>query len=135
LRPDGESYRYGPEQGCDVERVRIITTAPGEVPLVIGENEQGEQRVLALFDKRCASYRVAPDARWLSATRRGAELLILTPDHLYTLMASAPDGPKGLRRNGMRLLPVAWAEDMTAPSNPFAIAAIDHVEVPRGGHI
>lgn len=135
LRPDGESYRYGPEQGCDIERVRIITTAPGETPLVVGENEQGEQRIVALFDKRCASYRVAPDVPWLSTDRRGGDLLVLTPDHLYTLTASAPEGPKGLRRNGMRLLPVAWAEDVTAPSNPFAIASVDQIQVPHGGRI
>jgi hypothetical protein len=133
--PGGESLRFGAEQGCDVARVRFIATAPGSVPLVVGENAEGEQRVVLMFEQRCASYRVAPSMQLLSAAARGNELLVLTPDRVYSLRTAAPAGPRNLSRDGMRLLPVVWNNALAGTKNPFAITAVDEVEVPRGGRI
>jgi hypothetical protein len=133
--PGGESLRFGAEQGCDVARVRFIASAPGNAPLVVGENAAGEQRVVLMFEQRCASYRVAPSMQLLSATARGNELLVLTPDRVYSLRAAAPAGPRNLSRDGMRLLPVVWNNALAGTKNPFAITAVDEVEVPRGARI
>lgn len=133
--PGGDSLRYGAEQGCDVARVRFIVTAPGNVPLVVGENAEGEQRVVLMFEQRCASYRVAPSMQLLSATTRGNELLVLTPSRVYSLRAAVPAGPRNLSRDGMRLLPVVWNNALAGTKNPFSITAVDEVEVPRGARI
>jgi hypothetical protein len=134
--PGGDSLRYGATQGCDVERVRFIATAPGDVPLVVGDNAAGEQRVVIMVEQRCASYRVAPSVPWLSAAQRGSELLVLTPGQVYSLQAAPPAGPRGLRRDGMRLLPVVWNTSLgPAAKNPFTILSLDEVEVPAGARI
>jgi hypothetical protein len=134
--PGGDSLRYGATQGCDVERVRFIATAPGDVPLVVGDNAAGEQRVVIMVEQRCASYRVAPSVPWLSAARRGSELLVLTPGRVYSLQTAPPAGPRGLRRDGMRLLPVVWNTSLgPAAKNPFTILSLDEVEVPAGARI
>jgi hypothetical protein len=133
--PGGDSLRYGPTQGCDLDRVRFIATAPGNVPLVVGDNAAGEQRVVVMFAQRCASYRVAPNVQWLSAAQRGNDLLVLTPSQVYSLRAAPPAGPRGLRRDGMRLLPVVWNTSLGPAKNPFAIVAVDEVEVPPGARI
>jgi hypothetical protein len=133
--PGGDSLRYGATQGCDVERVRFIATAPGDVPLVVGDNAAGEQRVVIMVEQRCASYRVAPNVPWLSAAQRGSELLVLTPGQVYGLQTAPPAGPRGLRRDGMRLLPVVWNTSLGAAKNPFTIVTVDDVEVPTGARI
>jgi hypothetical protein len=133
--PGGDSLRFGATQGCDVARVRFIATAPGDVPLVVGENADGEQRVVIMVQQRCASYRVAPDVPWLSAAQRSGALLVLTPGQVYRLQTAPPAGPRGLRREGMRLLPVVWNTSLGAAKNPFAIVAVDEVEVPTGARI
>lgn len=134
--PGGDSLRYGATQGCDVERVRFIATAPGEVPLVVGDNAEGEQRVVIMVQERCASYRVAPNLPWLSAAQRDGELLVLTPGRVYRLQAAPPAGPRGLRRDGMRLVPVVWNTSLgAAAKNPFAIVSVDDIEVPTGARI
>jgi hypothetical protein len=133
--PGGDSLRYGATQGCDVERVRFIATGPGDVPLVVGDNVAGEQRVVIMVQQRCASYRVAPNVPWLSAAQRGSELLVLTPGQVYSLQTAPPAGPRGLRRDGMRLLPVVWNTSLGATKNPFTILTVDEVEVPTGARI
>jgi hypothetical protein len=40
-QPTGETYTYGPDQGCDIVKVRLIARAPGGGVLVVGENAGG----------------------------------------------------------------------------------------------
>lgn len=135
LLPSGESFSYGPEQGCNIEDVQLLATAPGEVPMAVGTNQDGEQRVVLFYDKRCATYRVAPESEtWVSVTRSGNELLVLTPDHLYRLFAER-EKPPSLDRHGMRLWITESAEGIDAPSKPFDIRLVSNIEVPDGARV
>ncbi|WP_428263531.1 hypothetical protein [Haliangium sp.] len=131
LRPEGESYRYDKSQGCDLVQVTQIVTAPDDVPLVIGDNAEGQQRIAFLFDKRCVTYRSQPGERWLSASPRDGALLILTERRLYSLGPPSEDSAPG----GLRLTPEAWAADTTPVASPARIAPIDGLAVPPGARL
>lgn len=133
--PEGETYRYGPEQGCDIQSVRFLAGAPGDVALAVGENDQGQQRIALMLDGQCASYQAGPDQTWLSAARRGDELVILTADRLYALFAAEEGGPPVLPRNGMRLVPVARGDGDEPRPSPYKFRALEGLDVPPGARI
>ena len=133
--PEGETYRYGPEQGCDIQSVRLLAGAPGDAALAVGENAQGEQRIALMLGGKCASYQAGPDRTWLSAARRGDELVILTADRLYALFVAEDGGPPVLPRNGMRLVPVARGDGQEPQPSPYKFRALDALDVPPDARI
>ncbi|GAB4559668.1 MAG: hypothetical protein Tsb0020_05690 [Haliangiales bacterium] len=133
LRPNGESYQYGIEQGCEITSVRFIATAPDDRPLVVGENQAGEQRVATISDSGCVSYRVGSNERWLSADPSPDGLILLTDGGLYTLLP-AGDGEQG--KGELRLTPSVSGDDTDgAVSAPYVINPLRSVELPAGAHI
>ncbi len=127
-RPDGETFRLGRESGCDIAKVRFIAEAPGDSPVVVGENEKGEQRIILILNNACATYRAAPEETWLAAGRRAEELVVLTSGGLYAMHITNP-GARSLMRNGMRLLPVTVKDDSPPPKSPYVFQSLD-VAVP-----
>jgi hypothetical protein len=121
-QPDGESFRYGVADGCDLQSVRFIVRAPDGGPLVVGENGAGKQRVVLVLDGNCASYRAAPEARWDAATSGLDEVIVLAGDALYSLRMPT-SGARRLRRDGMRLVPVPGVG--VAPRSPYVMRTLD----------
>jgi hypothetical protein len=121
-QPDGESFRYGIADGCDLQSVRFIVRAPDGGPLVVGENGAGKQRVVLILDGNCASYRAAPEARWDAASAGIDELVVLAGDALYSLRMPT-SGARRLRRDGMRLVPVPGVG--AAPRSPYVMRTLD----------
>ncbi|RMH41355.1 MAG: hypothetical protein D6689_11340 [Deltaproteobacteria bacterium] len=113
-----------------VRTVRFLAEAPGGAVIVVGDAADGAQRVAIVRDGEAASFRVAPDVRWLAAARRRDELVVLTPRRLYALAAPRP-GARRLRRDGARLVPLAAGTDVARSRSPFTIRAID-APVPPG---
>lgn len=133
LRPDGETYRYGSELGCALASVRFITEAPGDVPMIVGEDEDGEQRIVTIEGGRCASYHADPDTPWLHAFARDDELILLTSERLY-VMGMAGERPPELSRHGMRLLPVRVGS-VTPAASPYMLRALDDPRLPVGARL
>lgn len=131
-RPDGESIRFDRTKGCDVATIRFMAEAPGSTPVIVGENKDGEQRIVLVLDGKCVSYRAAPNELWLAATRRPDELVVLTEDGIYALSA-AKWGARSLSREGMRLLPVPLQPDAVPPKSPFVMRSLE-VSLPEGSH-
>lgn len=122
--PDGETLRFDRSRGCDLARVRFMAEAPGGTPLVVGDNQDGEQRITLLINKTCKSYRASPDERWQAAVRSPDELVVLAGERLYGVRMSMP-GARSLSREGMRLLPVAVTPDNPPSRSPYLIRSLD----------
>jgi hypothetical protein len=122
--PDGEMARFGPEQGCDVSKVRFIAEAPDGVPMIVGENKAGEQRIALVLSGACATYRASPSIRWLAAAQGPDELVVLTPERLYGVRTSMV-GARSLSREGMRLLPVPILPDSLPGKSPYGIRSLE----------
>ncbi|HUH02522.1 MAG TPA: two-component regulator propeller domain-containing protein [Kofleriaceae bacterium] len=132
-QPDGQTFEYSDEQGCNLEEVRFIAGAPDGGPLIVGETTAGKQRIVLMREDGCATYRSSPDIRWTSASRRGRDTAVLANGKLYSLR---PDdgGARRLSRDGMRLYPTkVGAEGRSYPS-PFVIRALDN-PVPTGATV
>lgn len=124
LSPGNELTAYGPAEGCDVSRVRFVAEAPGGVPVIVGENKAGEQRIALVLNNTCATYRASPNTQWLAAARGPEELIVLTPEHLYGMSMSMV-GARSLSREGMRLLPVSALPGTTPRKSPYGIRSLE----------
>jgi len=109
-KPTGESFRFGPDQGCLIASARVIVRGPGGAVLAIGEDKAGKQQVAIGNDQSWTSYRVSPDARW-EAARLSGRLVGLYAEtaarrtgvaKVTREMAFAPDSPLRTRRTGGR---------------------------------
>jgi hypothetical protein len=121
--PSGEMTRFGPEQGCDVSKVRFIAETPDGTPVIVGENKAGEQRIALVLSDACATYRASPNIRWLAAAHGPEELVVLTPERLYGVRSSMV-GARSLSREGMRLLPVSIPPDSPPRKSPYGIRSL-----------
>ncbi len=128
-QPDGESFSYSAADGCDFASVRWLAVGPTGQPFAVGDNASGQQRVALVGKNGCATYRVSPNTRWLSATKRPGDLVVMTPTRLFTISARKA-GARTLTRDGMRLLPVKIGE-VAAPRNELIIRPM-RLRVPPG---
>ena len=129
---DGETYELGFAQGCDVSEVRFIVRAPDGGPLVVGANGNGDQRIVLYLNDSCASFRASPNERWVAASSRGGEVVVLGERRLYSLSIPGT-GARRLRRDGMRLHPVAIGEEPPAKS-PYQVRPLD-LRLPSGPRV
>lgn len=133
-RPDGESFRFGQDEGCDVKSVRLVAEAPGGAPMFIGENQSGQQRVTIIINNECATYRVEPEQRWLATARRAEDLVILTSEGLHLMSIAPPDPALNLGGTDMQLVPEPGANGASAPPLPYQLHALE-LRVPAGGEV
>jgi len=105
-KPTGESFRFGPDQGCLIASARVIVRGPGGAVLAIGEDKAGKQQVAIGNDQSWTSYRVSPDARWEAAVAHGDDVVVLGNGRLYRVGARKVER-RPLTRDGFRLLPTA----------------------------
>ncbi len=105
-KPTGETFRYGPADGCDVVKARLIVRAPGGGVLVVGESGDGKQRVAIRKAGAWASYKVSPEVRIDHLAARGDGLIAMGGRKLYALDAVGTGKRRLLTRDGVRLLPV-----------------------------
>lgn len=125
-------HKLGPEQFCDFAKVRFIAAAPDGGPVIVGENAAGNQRVAFHVGEGCHTFRVAPDEPWLSAAKRGDELVVLTPNRLYSLSPQPKKAThRRLSRNGARLFRVLPERHGNPPLAPYVIHALNR-QVPAG---
>ncbi len=129
---DGETYALGLAEGCDVTEVRFIVRAPDGGPLVVGENGNGDQRIVLLIDDNCASFRASPNERWVAASSRAGEVVVLGDRRFYSVRKPGR-GARRLRRDGMRLHPVPIGEAAPAKS-PYQVRPLD-ARVPSGARV
>lgn len=128
-QPDGESFVFGAKKGCDVTEVRVLDEAPSGLPLMIGENADGESRLVLILNDSCASYQVSGGKRILATTRHAGKLLLITKDGFHRM--SLPDGAFGNQRNAkIKIKPVNVA-GKTAPELPFDLKTMDIRLPPR----
>jgi ligand-binding sensor domain-containing protein len=110
-QPDGQSFKYGAGEGCDVSKVRHITRAPGGGVLVIGESAAGKQRLAVRRgqDKAAAwsSFKVSPHVTIDAVTAIDDHVVAKGGRRLYQLSALGASKRRLLTRDGVRLLPVA----------------------------
>jgi ligand-binding sensor domain-containing protein len=114
-QPTGETYTYGPDQGCDVTRVRLVVRAPGGGVLVIGENKGGKQRVAVRKGQAWTSFKVSPDVTIDAIAAMGDGLVAKGGRHLYALAPAGAGKRKMLSRDGVRLLPTGGETGTGAP--------------------
>ncbi len=129
---DGTIETYGNKHHQMVRTVRFITEGPDGAPVIVGETDDGKQRIAIYRNGIFASFRASPDHRWLAATRRGEEVVIMTKRKLYA-MGTAHKGARRLRRDGMRLVPLASGSDTERSRSPYVISEVD-AKVPTGAH-
>ena len=136
-QPDGESFRFGEKQGCDITNVRIIAEAPGGSPIMVGENADGDQRIALILNDACASYSVGSDQRILSVSRHASELILMTNKHFFSMGMPGGDGVpttvkslpfKSLSVGGNKPPPLPFSVaklDVRMPARPLAFTAVD----------
>jgi hypothetical protein len=151
-KPNGESFQFGPTQGCQVVSARVVGRGPGGGVMVIGEDPAGKQEVSLWTDGAWSSFRVSPDARWEAITPHGDAVIVLGGRHLYRVAPRNASERRPLTRDGYRLLPTAgkgpdlvvdnldvplpagepsvavWGDDLVVGTNDVGIA-----RVTRGG--
>ena len=126
--PDGDSFIFGKDKGCDVTRVHTLAEAPSGLPFMLGDNADGEQRVVLILNDACASYAVT-GGRIVSATRRGSELILSTKKAFHALVL--PDGVVGDQSGArIQLKPVSVGGKKT-PELPFDLKTLDIRVPPR----
>jgi len=106
-KPNGESFQFGPAQGCQVVSARVVGRGPGGGVMVIGEDLAGKQEVSLWRDEKWSSFRVSPDARWEAIASHGEDVIVLGGRHLYRVAPRSATERRPLTRDGYRLLPTA----------------------------
>lgn len=104
--PTGDSYRYGPAQGLDIQQVRLLARAPGGGVFVVGDNAAGKQRIGIMKGTTFASFKVSPDVRLDAIAPRGDGLVALGEQRLYAFGPVGANRRRLLTRDGVRLLAV-----------------------------
>lgn len=116
--PKGDSFRYGPEQGCEVTKVRLIARAPGGGVLVVGEADNGKQRLAVRKGNSWTSMKISPDVKIEALAQMGDGVVAMGGHRLYGLGAVGADKRRLLTRDGVRLLAVG---DVAAPAPSITI--------------
>lgn len=128
-QPDGASFVFGPKKGCDVTSVRALDEAPSGLPIMIGENRDGEPRIVLILNNSCASYALAGGERVIATARRTSELILATAKGFHTLRL--PDAAFGSQRHAkIKIEPVSVA-GKKAPALPFDVKTLDVRMPPR----
>lgn len=130
-RSSGTTELYSKDKGCDLERVRFAALTPSGGPMVVGENAEGEQRIIFILGDVCATYRASPNTRWLGAAVRRDQLVILTERGLYSAGSSSGVGARSLSRDGIGLKPVASNTGSSPPRSPYVFRPAG-VTLPKG---
>lgn len=121
---DGSYRALEQGDGCALARVTFIVEAPDGTPVVGGEDATGHPRIAFLVGDRFVTYRPSPEVRFVGGARRLDDLVIATPDKLFTL--SPPrGGARTLRRDGLRLVAVTGNQ-----RSPYVIRPVDVVMPP-----
>jgi ligand-binding sensor domain-containing protein len=110
-QPNGESFKYGATEGCDVTKVRLITRAPGGGVMVIGENQSGKQRLAVRRGQEKAaswsSFKIQPHVTIDSVAAIDDGVIAKGGRRLYHLSAVGANKRKLLTRDSVRLLAVS----------------------------
>ncbi len=131
--PKGDSFRFGPDQGCEVTQVRLIARAPGGGVLVIGESGNGKQRISVRKADAWSSMKISPDVKIEAIAPMGDGVVGRGAHRLYLFGAVGATKRRLLTKDSVRLLPVgsvaAPAPSITIelmpaslPADPTAIA-------------
>lgn len=104
-RPDGSEAEYG-NRGCSLPKVDFIASTPTGLPVIVGKNDKGKQRVMFVQGNSCGIYRVKGE-RWLGAAVRGDDLVVLTERRLYRATAEQSAAARIVGRAKMSLEPVS----------------------------
>jgi hypothetical protein len=129
-KPTGESFRFGPDQGCEIANARVVVRAPGGgAVMIVGEDKAGKQEVAIGGASSWSSYRVSPEVVWEAAATHGDDVIVLGKGRLYRVGARG-DARRPLTREGYRMLatagtappPIVDPLDVTLPAGAPAIA-------------
>lgn len=123
-RPDGESFNFGPNEGCDIVDIKMLAEAPGGAPMIIGDNENGEQRIALILNDACATYRFSEDKRFLATARRAKDLVMMTDSGLY-MLAMANSGHASLSKANGQLVPAPSGGRKPPPATPYTLYGLD----------
>jgi len=129
---DGALESYGDKDHQRVRKVRFITEGPDGATMIVGDTDDGKQRIAIYREGTLASFRASPDERWIAAARRGSEVVVLTKHQLYAV-GTARKGARRLSREGMRLVPLASGSDTARSRSPYVISQVE-ARVPSGAH-
>lgn len=105
-KPDGDSFRFGPDQGCEVTQARLIGRAPAGGVLVIGESADGKQRIAVKKGDAWSSMKISPDVRLDAIAAMGDGLVARGGGRLYGFGATGASKRRLLTKDAVRLLPV-----------------------------
>jgi hypothetical protein len=128
-KPTGESFRFGPDQGCEIANARVVVRGPGGAVTVIGEDKAGKQEVALGGAGGWSSFRVSPDVTWEAAAAHGDDVIVLGQGRLYRI-ANRGGERRPLTHDGYRLLatsgnaaaPIVDPLDVTLPAGAPTIA-------------
>jgi hypothetical protein len=129
-RADGAFQSFDKDESCAVRSVRFVAQGPDGAAIAVGEDVMGKQRIAIVRDGMCASFRASPETPWLAAAQVGDELVVMTKRRLYALF-TAHRGARRLRRDGMRLVPLAPGTDTERSRINYGVRSLD-ARVPVG---
>ncbi|MBT8493792.1 MAG: hypothetical protein KJO07_12085 [Deltaproteobacteria bacterium] len=118
----------GPAQGVDIVKVTSVVLGPGNTPLVLGLNQDGQQRLAARTRKGFATYRVSPKMQWMELAADGRRAVALGADRrLYEL--AVKKNTRAIGRDRIELLPASPKGAPLAPPSPLSVRRMN-VRVP-----
>jgi streptogramin lyase len=124
-RPHGVFEELGAAQGLRLQTIERIIEWPSGGLLVFGQDGEGRPRIAVREGDAFVTYRPSPETRLLGVAVRPTDVVLLTPDRLYSLTLPHR-GARVLRRAGMHLVP-----ETKGRRSPYEVSLLD-VAVPGG---